>query len=412
MSGARLAVRPAQRRLRDGRRGHPHVHRRRPRRRDLRRRRRRADRAGAGAGVGGGDRRARDRARLARRPADRAAARASASARERVALLLARYGGSHADAGLDPETAAVADALALVPYLDERAVALVFADLAAALAARLARASPRFGPEPATPFAWSDAGVREPRSRRWSTAATPTSARRSSPACSPPACRCARSRRVSPRAPRGRSAARGRWSCWSARCGSRPTSAPTRRASCCRWRRYGCAAGSEVPHAFAVDLRRARRRAAPAGRGGARVRPRAAAVPAAVRRRAGRHRLAARLRPRARARGGRGVGARADRRGGGVAAARPLAGRRLRRLGGRGDAAIRSAHATPRSRPRSPAARRRRRAGSPSAWLPASAALARARHHRQGRRGASAGDAAAGTVHGAGAAARVRHNLM
>jgi nitrite reductase/ring-hydroxylating ferredoxin subunit len=79
---------------------------------------------------------------------------------ERVALLLARYGGSHADAGLDPETAAVADALALVPHLDERAIALVFADLAAALAARLARASPRFGPAPATAFAWSDAGVR------------------------------------------------------------------------------------------------------------------------------------------------------------------------------------------------------------------------------------------------------------
>jgi len=68
----------------------------------------------------------------------------------RVALLLARYGGSHADAGLDPETAAVADALALVPHLDERAVALVFADVASALAARLARASPRFGPDPAT----------------------------------------------------------------------------------------------------------------------------------------------------------------------------------------------------------------------------------------------------------------------
>jgi len=78
----------------------------------------------------------------------------------RVALLLARYGGSHADAGLDPETAAVADALALVPHLDERAVALVFADVASALAARLARASPRFGPDPATPFAWSDAGPR------------------------------------------------------------------------------------------------------------------------------------------------------------------------------------------------------------------------------------------------------------
>jgi nitrite reductase/ring-hydroxylating ferredoxin subunit len=78
----------------------------------------------------------------------------------RVALLLARYGGSHADAGLDPETAAVADALALVPHLDEWAVALVFADIASALAARLARASPRFGPEPATPFAWSDAGPR------------------------------------------------------------------------------------------------------------------------------------------------------------------------------------------------------------------------------------------------------------
>ena len=79
---------------------------------------------------------------------------------ERVALLLARYGGSHADAGLDPETAAVADALSLVAYLDEHAVALVFADLAAGLAERLARSSPRFGPEPATPFAWSDAGVR------------------------------------------------------------------------------------------------------------------------------------------------------------------------------------------------------------------------------------------------------------
>jgi len=54
----------------------------------------------------------------------------------------------------------VADALALVPHLDEWAVALVFADIASALAARLARASPRFGPEPATPFAWSDAGPR------------------------------------------------------------------------------------------------------------------------------------------------------------------------------------------------------------------------------------------------------------
>ena len=159
VSRARLAVRPAQRRLRDGGRGHPHLRGGGAGRRHLRRRRRRAD----GAGAGAGHRRpcwARSRwPRLARRPAHGAAARpgrgsaAGGAAAGPVRRLARRR-------GLDPETAAVADALALVPHLDERAVALVFADIAAALAARLARASPRFGPEPATPFAWTDAGPR------------------------------------------------------------------------------------------------------------------------------------------------------------------------------------------------------------------------------------------------------------
>ena len=107
---------------------------------------------------------------------------------ERVALLLARYGGSHADAGLDPETAAVADALALVPYLDERALALVFADLAAALAARSRAPRRGSGPNRRRPSPGATPASAR-RSRRWSTAATPTSARRSSPACWLPTCR-------------------------------------------------------------------------------------------------------------------------------------------------------------------------------------------------------------------------------
>jgi nitrite reductase/ring-hydroxylating ferredoxin subunit len=78
---------------------------------------------------------------------------------ERVALLLARYGATHADGGLDPEVAVVADVLELVPYLDADAVALLLADVAAGIAERLARAAPRFGPAPATSFAWAGVGV-------------------------------------------------------------------------------------------------------------------------------------------------------------------------------------------------------------------------------------------------------------
>ena len=37
----------------------------------------------------------------------------------------------------------------------------LFADVAAGLAERLARAAPRFGPDPASSFAWTDAGVRD-----------------------------------------------------------------------------------------------------------------------------------------------------------------------------------------------------------------------------------------------------------
>src|SRR5215207_2376601 len=78
-----------------------------------------------------------------------------------VALLLVRYGATHADAGLDAETAAVADALVAARRLPPERVRYLFADVAAGLAERLARAAPRFGPEPASSFAWSDDGVRE-----------------------------------------------------------------------------------------------------------------------------------------------------------------------------------------------------------------------------------------------------------
>ena len=76
----------------------------------------------------------------------------------RVGLLLARYGASHADTGLDPEVAVVADVLTLVPMLGDEALGLLFADVAAGIAERLARSAPRFGPEPATSFAWVDLG--------------------------------------------------------------------------------------------------------------------------------------------------------------------------------------------------------------------------------------------------------------
>jgi hypothetical protein len=80
---------------------------------------------------------------------------------DHVALLLVRYGATHADAGLDPETAAVADALAAAARLPPSRSRYLFADVAAALAERLARAAPRFGPEPASSFAWADEGVRD-----------------------------------------------------------------------------------------------------------------------------------------------------------------------------------------------------------------------------------------------------------
>ncbi len=87
------------------------------------------------------------------------------SSPERVLLLLARYGASHAEAGLDPETAAVADVLVLLPHLDGTGTVRLVADLAAAMAERLARAAPRFGPEPAAPLAWSVEGVEMTLSR-------------------------------------------------------------------------------------------------------------------------------------------------------------------------------------------------------------------------------------------------------
>ncbi len=80
---------------------------------------------------------------------------------DHVARLLVRYGATHADAGLDPETAAVADALAAAARLPPGQSRYLFADVAAALAERLARAAPRFGPEPASSFAWADDGVRD-----------------------------------------------------------------------------------------------------------------------------------------------------------------------------------------------------------------------------------------------------------
>ncbi len=69
-----------------------------------------------------------------------------------LAAVLARYGGSHAEAGLEPEVGVVADVLSAG---DDRAWPVV----AAGIAERLARTPPRFGAEPATPFAWADLGV-------------------------------------------------------------------------------------------------------------------------------------------------------------------------------------------------------------------------------------------------------------
>jgi nitrite reductase/ring-hydroxylating ferredoxin subunit len=68
-----------------------------------------------------------------------------------IATLLARYGGSHADGGLEPEVAAVADVLAAGD-------GSAWPAAAAGIAERLARMPPRFGPEPATPLAWAELG--------------------------------------------------------------------------------------------------------------------------------------------------------------------------------------------------------------------------------------------------------------
>ena len=80
---------------------------------------------------------------------------------EDIALLLVRYGATHADAGLDAETAAVADALVAAGRLPPDRVRYLLADVAAGLAERLARAAPRFGPEAASSFAWTEEGPRE-----------------------------------------------------------------------------------------------------------------------------------------------------------------------------------------------------------------------------------------------------------
>jgi nitrite reductase/ring-hydroxylating ferredoxin subunit len=80
---------------------------------------------------------------------------------EQVARLLVRYGATHADAGLDPEVAAVADALEAADRLPADRSRYLLADVAAGVAERLARAAPRFGPEPASSFAWADEGPRE-----------------------------------------------------------------------------------------------------------------------------------------------------------------------------------------------------------------------------------------------------------
>jgi nitrite reductase/ring-hydroxylating ferredoxin subunit len=68
-----------------------------------------------------------------------------------IAALLGRYGGSHADGGLEPEVAAVADVLA-------SGDGSAWPEAAAGIAERLARMPPRFGLEPATPLAWAELG--------------------------------------------------------------------------------------------------------------------------------------------------------------------------------------------------------------------------------------------------------------
>jgi nitrite reductase/ring-hydroxylating ferredoxin subunit len=68
-----------------------------------------------------------------------------------VAALLGRYGGSHAEGGLEPEVAAVADVLASGDGSGLPAAA-------AGIAERLARMPPRFGSDPATPLAWAELG--------------------------------------------------------------------------------------------------------------------------------------------------------------------------------------------------------------------------------------------------------------
>ena len=156
-------------------------------------------------------------------------------------------------------------------------MALVFADLAAALAARLARASPRFGPEPATPFAWSDAGVRgtlaalvDGGDADECEAVVAGMLAAEVPVAEIAAGLAEGTARTS--------AARGRWSCWSAPCGWRTSSAPTPPAWCCRSRRTAAprAARCRTPSPSRPTRWPG---TAHAARGRARVRPGAAAVP-------------------------------------------------------------------------------------------------------------------------------------
>ena len=128
---------------------------------------------------------------------------------DHVARLLVRYGATHADAGLDPETAAVADALAAAARLPPGQSRYLFADVAAALAERLARAAPRFGPEP-RPRSRGPTTACRTRSRSWSRTGTTRRPRPWSPGWWRPACRRARSALGSRSAWRGRTAGPGR----------------------------------------------------------------------------------------------------------------------------------------------------------------------------------------------------------
>ncbi len=76
-----------------------------------------------------------------------------------AAGLLVRYGATHADVGLDVEAAVAADVVALASVIGDAGASAVLADVAAAVAERLARAAPRVPADPATPFAWHEEGV-------------------------------------------------------------------------------------------------------------------------------------------------------------------------------------------------------------------------------------------------------------